>query len=156
MSKHNSHEQDKYIIGGIVVALALVGLLSVWLTSTNPGRPTETTPVASSTITSATNTASSTNSASTPGDPKTVSLAQCLAAKKITMYGADWCVHCQDQKRAFGSAWQYVPYVECPDNVQLCISKLVQSYPTWKKPDGTTLLGFNELPKLAEWAGCKF
>jgi hypothetical protein len=87
---------------------------------------------------------------------KTVTLAKCLAQKKITMYGAAWCAHCKDQKEAFGSAWQYVPYVECPDNVQLCISKQIKGYPTWLKTDGTQLEGFVELKKLAEWAGCQY
>ena len=39
--------------------------------------------------------------------------AQCLAQKQVTMYGAYWCPHCENQKKLFGSAWEYVPYEEC-------------------------------------------
>ena len=28
--------------------------------------------------------------------------AQCLSEKAVTMYGADWCPHCQNEKNAFG------------------------------------------------------
>ena len=48
--------------------------------------------------------------------------AQCLASKKITMYGAVWCPHCQKQKAEFGASFKYVPYVECPDNEKLCMT----------------------------------
>ncbi|MEK7089329.1 MAG: hypothetical protein AAB920_00745, partial [Patescibacteria group bacterium] len=50
--------------------------------------------------------------------PKTdaVALAQCLASKKVTMYGTYWCSHCQNQKALFGDAFKYVPYVECTEN----------------------------------------
>ena len=143
-SKHIDHSQDKYIVIGVIVVLILIGLAAVLL----PGLNTAPAPSATSTNSVATTTA--------PASASVTALAQCLATKKIAMYGAAWCTHCQDQKAAFGSAWQYVPYVECPDNTQVCLSKGVQGYPTWIKADGTKLEGFTELPKLAEWAGCAF
>lgn len=140
---HTNHSNDKYIVGGVVVVLVLIGLVAVWIGSfTNSGK----TPVATSTEPVATSTAPA----------NVVSLAQCLAEKKITMYGAEWCSHCQAQKAAFGSAWQYIPYVECPDNTNLCLSKGVKGYPTWIKESGEQVSGFQELDKLADWAGCKF
>lgn len=57
--------------------------------------------------------------------------AQCLASKNITMYGAAWCSHCQDQKKLFGESFKYVPYVECPDNIDKCLALGVTGYPTW-------------------------
>ena len=33
--------------------------------------------------------------------------------KKLTMYGAYWCSHCQAEKKLFGDSFKYVPYVEC-------------------------------------------
>jgi hypothetical protein len=57
--------------------------------------------------------------------------AKCLTAKGLTMYGAVWCPHCQDQKALFGDSFKYIKYVECPDNTQLCIDKNIQGYPTW-------------------------
>ena len=57
--------------------------------------------------------------------------AKCLTDKGWTMYGAVWCPHCQDQKKAFGDSFKYIKYVECPDNIQLCTDKGVNGYPTW-------------------------
>lgn len=153
-ARHTNHNQDKYIIAGVAAVLILVGLIAVWLMSYNSQTTTTKTDLFSSSTIS-TGTSTPVVPAPVPGDSKTVALAKCLAQKKITMYGAAWCSHCQDQKDAFGSAWQYVPYVECPDNVQLCISKKIEGYPTWLKADGTKREGFIELNKLAEWAECQ-
>jgi hypothetical protein len=57
--------------------------------------------------------------------------AKCVTEKGWTMYGAVWCSHCKDQKELFGEAFQYIKYVECPDNIQLCLDKGVNGYPTW-------------------------
>jgi len=57
--------------------------------------------------------------------------AKCLTEKGWAMYGAAWCSHCQAQKALFGTSFQYIKYVECPDNVQLCTDKGVNGYPTW-------------------------
>ena len=56
--------------------------------------------------------------------------ARCLASKNITMYGAAWCSHCQNEKNAFEGSFKYVPYVECPDDPQKCLEKGVTDYPT--------------------------
>jgi hypothetical protein len=90
------------------------------------------------------------------GPSKYDAFAQCLAEKKITMYGAVWCSHCQDQKKEFGSAFKYVPYVECPDNTQLCTDKGVKGFPTWMNEDGSKRLeGYQTFEKLAELSGCQ-
>jgi len=57
--------------------------------------------------------------------------AKCLADKKVTMYGAYWCTHCQADKAAFGNSFKYVPYVECTEKVQECLAAGVEGYPTW-------------------------
>lgn len=80
--------------------------------------------------------------------------AKCLAQKKITMYGADWCPHCQNEKKNFGSSFQYVPYVECPKNTKLCLAKKINGYPTWLFPDGKRLEGEQGLEKIAEESKC--
>lgn len=82
------------------------------------------------------------------------SFAKCLAEKKITMYGAAWCPHCQREKRLFGSSFQFVPYVECPDNPQLCLAKDVKGYPTWIFPDGRAFAGEQGLQKLSAESSC--
>lgn len=80
--------------------------------------------------------------------------AKCLAEKKITMYGADWCSHCQNEKRAFGSSFQFVPYVECPQNPQACLEKGVTGYPTWIFSDGKKFVGEQGIEKLSQESGC--
>ena len=57
--------------------------------------------------------------------------AKCLTEKGLTFYGAEWCSHCKSQKELFGDSLKYIKYVECPDNIQICIDKGVQGYPTW-------------------------
>lgn len=80
--------------------------------------------------------------------------AQCLAEKNITMYGADWCSHCQSEKKAFGDSFRFVPYVECPDNPQKCLAAGINGYPTWEFPGGKKLEGEQGLEKLSQESGC--
>ncbi|MDO8556977.1 MAG: hypothetical protein Q7R98_00750 [Candidatus Jorgensenbacteria bacterium] len=80
--------------------------------------------------------------------------AQCIADKKITMYGAYWCSHCKDEKARFGDSFKYIPYVECTEETQKCISAGIEGYPTWILPDGTKLVGEQGLEKLSEASGC--
>lgn len=81
--------------------------------------------------------------------------AQCIASKGLTMYGAEWCPHCKKEKNRFGTAFKYVSYVECPDNVQVCISKGVNGYPTWINASGTLYEGEQGLEGLAKISGCE-
>jgi len=87
--------------------------------------------------------------------------AKCLAVKDVVMYGADWCPHCQNEKRAFGDSFRYVPYIECPKNPRECIAKGIEGYPTWifpaspaGGPDGKKLIGEQGLQKLSQESGC--
>jgi thiol-disulfide isomerase/thioredoxin len=80
--------------------------------------------------------------------------AQCLANKGATMYGAEWCAHCQAEKARFGPSFKYVPYVECPDNPELCIEKNITGYPTWIFSGGTRYEGKQGLPRLSQISGC--
>lgn len=86
--------------------------------------------------------------------PQVQALAQCLADKKVVMYGANWCSHCKAQKARFGQYWKLVPYVECVDEPQKCIDAGVKSYPTWIFPDSKKLTGEQELTQLAKESGC--
>ena len=83
------------------------------------------------------------------------SFAQCLASKGITMYGANWCPHCQNQKNRFGNSFKFVPYVECPDDPKRCLAAGVTAYPTWIFPDGRKLIGDQEIKKLSDESGCQ-
>lgn len=83
------------------------------------------------------------------------SFAQCIRDKGVTMYGASSCKYCQQEKKEFGSSFQFIPYVECPTNTQTCIAKNIEGYPTWIFPDGKRLLGFQGVNKLAQETGCE-
>lgn len=85
--------------------------------------------------------------------------AQCLASKGATMYGAYWCPHCQNEKKAFGSAFKYIPYVECTQETQKCLTNGINGYPTWIFGDPTATSsrrfeGEQGLNRLATISGC--
>ena len=80
--------------------------------------------------------------------------AKCLAGKGVTMYGTDWCLHCQNEKKAFGDSFRLVPYVECPNDPQKCLAAGVNGYPTWVWPDGKKLEGEQGIEKLSRESGC--
>lgn len=87
-------------------------------------------------------------------------LAQCLSNKGVIMYGASWCPHCQRQKELFGEAKKLLPYQECDANSPggdqaKCQAAGVNSYPTWKFPNGTELVGEQSFEALAAQANCK-
>ena len=84
-----------------------------------------------------------------------VAFAQCLASKNMTMYGASWCSHCQNEKSHFGDAFKHVPYVECPENQQICLEKGIEGYPTWIDDQGNKFAGEQGLEGLAEITGCE-
>jgi len=80
--------------------------------------------------------------------------AQCLSEKGMVMYGADWCPHCQNEKKAFDDSFRLINYVECPDDPQLCLGKGIEVYPTWMMQDGRKLVGEQGLKKLSQQSGC--
>ena len=85
--------------------------------------------------------------------------AQCLKSKEVMFYGAFWCPHCQSQKALFGNSAKYLPYVECstPDSngqLQVCIDKKIEVYPTWMFPDGSKKEGEVTFQELANKSGC--
>ena len=87
-------------------------------------------------------------------------LAQCIKDKGVIFYGAFWCPHCAKTKQMFGSSAKLLPYTECstPDGqkqTQICIDKKIQSYPTWIKPDGTSINGEHTIKEIADFAGCQ-
>lgn len=99
----------------------------------------------------------SNKAASRPGEYD--SLASCIAESGATFYGAFWCPHCNNQKKAFGKSEALLPYVECstPDGngqTQACIEAGVESYPTWVLADGTRLSGTQSVEDLARVTEC--
>ncbi len=84
-------------------------------------------------------------------------LAQCLTEKGAVMYGTQWCGHCSDQKKAFGSeSKEFLPFVDCDKKTGTCTKEGITGYPTWKFSDGTTLTGTQSLEDLAQKTGCSY
>ncbi len=79
--------------------------------------------------------------------------AKCLTEKGATMYGTEWCPHCQNQKKEFGKSVQYIDYVDCDLNKNECLKAGVKGYPTWKI-DGENYPGEQPLYRLASLTGC--
>lgn len=80
--------------------------------------------------------------------------AQCITEAGAAMYGADWCPHCQNQKKMFGSSFEYVNYVECEQNKEACLQAGIRGYPTWKFQDGTEQSGEMTLMQLSQKTDC--
>lgn len=85
--------------------------------------------------------------------------AQCLSASGAEFYGTFWCTHCQNQKKMFGSAKKFLPYIECSsadgqEQTQVCKDKKIEGYPTWIFKDGSQLSGEQSLQTLSEKTSC--
>lgn len=84
-------------------------------------------------------------------------LAKHLTTMGAQMFGAYWCPHCQEQKRAFGDAFSDVDYVECDPGgenprTQRCLDKDIEAFPTWII-NGEQHVGAYSLEELAELSG---
>jgi len=87
------------------------------------------------------------------------SFAKCLAGKQAKMYGLYWCPHCADQKAMFGSAFKYVPYVECAirgskELAPECKVAGVKLFPSWQFGMDPPKEGVLSLDALSEKTGC--
>jgi len=87
------------------------------------------------------------------------SFAQCLSTKQAKMYGLYWCPHCADQKAMFGSAFRYVPYVECAirgsrELAPECKAAGVKLFPSWQFGANPPKEGVVSLQALSAQTGC--
>jgi glutaredoxin len=85
-----------------------------------------------------------------------VSLAKHLTEVGAIFYGAYWCPHCQDQKKLFGDAMQYVTYYECDpkgenSKAEACQAAGIESYPTWII-NGQKYSGLQTFANLAKYS----
>ncbi len=87
------------------------------------------------------------------GPGKYDTFAKCLTEKGLVMFGTEWCSHCQNQKRAFDSSFQFVNYVDCDRNKDECLKEGIRGYPTWVI-DGEKYPGEQRLERLADLSGC--
>ena len=87
--------------------------------------------------------------------------ARCLTQAGARFYGTSWCPHCVAQRRMFGPAVRYVPYVECSVNgtsetTSECTQAGITGYPTWTFRDGSRETGEVSLERLAVKTGCRY
>ena len=82
------------------------------------------------------------------------SFAQCLTDRGVVMYGAEWCPHCQTQKKMFGKSFKYINYVECPQDPKRCLAAGIEGYPTWVI-NGEKLIGEQDLEILSKKTNCQ-
>ena len=100
------------------------------------------------------------NRPTAPTDPAVAALAECLTQKGTKMYGAYWCPHCVNQKKAFGDAVTKIDYIECgirgnpSGEEQVCKDKDIKGLPTWIFADGTRVEGEQTFKDLAAKSGC--
>ena len=80
--------------------------------------------------------------------------AQCLTDRGLVMYGAEWCPHCQTQKKMFGKSFKYINYVECPQDPKRCLAAGIEGYPTWVI-NGEKLIGEQDLEILSKKTNCQ-
>ncbi len=75
--------------------------------------------------------------------------AKYLTEQGVKMYGTEWCTHCKNQKKLFGSSFQYINYIDCDKKRAECLSAGVQGYPTWKI-NGQNYPGEQSIERLAQ------
>jgi glutaredoxin len=80
--------------------------------------------------------------------------AKCISEKGAFMYGTDWCVHCQNQKKMFGKSFDFVNFVNCDKNSNACSAQGVTGYPTWIFADGSRVSGTQQFDELSQKTGC--
>ncbi len=78
--------------------------------------------------------------------------AKYLTEQGVKMYGTEWCSHCKNQKKLFGSSFQYIDYIDCDKNRNECTIAGVTGYPTWKI-NGQDYPGEQSIERLAQLSG---
>lgn len=86
-------------------------------------------------------------------------LAKCLAEKNVEFFGTFWCPSCGEVKKTFGSAFQYITYVECDpkgenSQAERCLALNVEKYPTWIDSAGNRLDAETDVEKIAQFYRC--
>lgn len=79
--------------------------------------------------------------------------AKCLTEKGAVMYGTVSCSYCKAEKDSFGSSFQFIKYVECSEDTELCTNERIDGVPTWKI-GGMVYEGLQGLQKLSELSSC--
>lgn len=94
-------------------------------------------------------------SASSGGPGRYDGFAQCLTQEGFSMGGTDWCKSCSDQKRLFGSSFEYIDYHNCEVDSTWCRENRISQYPTWVLPDGARIVGAQTPQYLESISECE-
>ena len=101
-----------------------------------------------------------TGSAAARAELDLAGLASCISDSGAIFYGAHWCPVCRKQKEHFDGYSYLLPYVECFDGDKSdgtnarCKDEGIESFPTWKFPDGSVKTGAQTPEALAAATGC--
>ncbi|MFP4589568.1 MAG: lamin tail domain-containing protein [Candidatus Acetothermia bacterium] len=84
-------------------------------------------------------------------------LASCLTRKGVILYSLKACSHCQTQKDEFGSAIEFINYVECSKNRKICSNAGISTVPAWYfgRQDRWEI-GAKSLNELSSLANCSY
>lgn len=80
--------------------------------------------------------------------------AKCLTEKGVVVYGNNFCQYTAKQMNFFGKSKEYLNYVKCIDNKDLCDSKNIRKTPTWEI-NGKFYPEVRTFKELSELSGCK-
>ncbi|HOG15133.1 MAG TPA: hypothetical protein PK674_00955 [Candidatus Absconditabacterales bacterium] len=81
-------------------------------------------------------------------------LAKCLTSKGIKLYGMAGCPYCKAQIELFGDDFQYINYINCSEDPNVCVEKGISGVPAWEFIDGSIKSGLHSLEDLADLVGC--
>ena len=81
--------------------------------------------------------------------------AQYLTEQGAIMYGTEWCPHCKNQKALFGNSFQYINYIDCDKESNICDAAEVKGFPTWEI-DGRLYPGEQSFEELSLYSGVEF
>ncbi len=137
-------QDKKQIMSSILIVIIVILIIWIFVYFNSENKPVvngEITNIATSTV--------------IEGDSPLDIFAKCVTDYGLTMYGAVWCSHCLNEKKAFGESFKYINYVECPDNIQLCVDAGINGYPTWSDKAGNKYEGEQGLSGLSKITACE-
>lgn len=79
--------------------------------------------------------------------------AMCLTESEVKMLGVDYCPSCQNQKKIFGSSFEYIDYINCDFNKESCQELGIKFYPSWEI-NGKIYPGVKSIVDLKNLSGC--
>ncbi len=134
-TKHKKNKDTLKIIGGVVGIVAILIIL-FYFTGTGMDDSGE-----------------KSESVDETGTVDAEKLAKCLTSKGVIMYGTSWCGHCNNQKNAFGEAFEYVDFIDCDNERKICVEAGIRGYPSWII-NGQIYPGARQLDQLADLSEC--